>query len=168
MRVRLALAGLGVALLTGIDLVTKEVAKDRLRGGPPVTIIPGFWDMKYAENRDVGFSLLQSIPHDIRQPLIFALVLMGLGAVLVYGVRRLAMPRALSGVVLIASGALGNLIDRAMNGYVTDFVHWFIGRHSWPVFNVADICVVVGVALVLWQEWTTAPEPVTPEAGRET
>ena len=148
-------------LLTGCDLATKAYARAKLMGERPVVVVPGFWDFRYAENRDVGFSLLSVLPHDVRQPVIFTLVTIGLIAVLIYGARRWYVSKALFGSVLIASGALGNLINRAKDGYVIDFVHWFVGDFSWPIFNVADVLVVFGVGLVIWHEMTLPVEPPT-------
>ena len=50
---------------------------------------------------------------------------------------------------LIAAGALGNLIDRVRDGAVTDFIRWHVHDHMWPIFNVADAALLVGVALLL-------------------
>jgi signal peptidase II len=50
---------------------------------------------------------------------------------------------------LIASGAIGNVIDRVLYGKVTDFVLWRYGEHRWPQFNVADAALVVGVIILL-------------------
>jgi signal peptidase II len=51
-------------------------------------------------------------------------------------------------LALVAGGAIGNLIDRIYFGVVTDFVLWHYHEHEWPVFNVADIVLVVGVGLM--------------------
>ena len=52
-------------------------------------------------------------------------------------------------IILIISGAIGNLIDRIRFGAVVDFLDFHIGGYHWPSFNVADICIVVGVGLYL-------------------
>ena len=52
-------------------------------------------------------------------------------------------------LALVMGGALGNLIDRAMHGYVIDFVDVYWKSHHWPAFNVADSCITVGVTLLL-------------------
>ena len=49
---------------------------------------------------------------------------------------------------MVAGGAIGNLIDRIYYGVVTDFVLWRYDTHEWPVFNVADVVLVVGVGLM--------------------
>src|SRR4029077_3617868 len=54
-----------------------------------------------------------------------------------------------AGYALIAGGALGNLIDRVRDGAVTDFVRWRIHDHLWPIFNVADAALLIGVAVLL-------------------
>ena len=63
----------------------------------------------------------------------------------------------LAAFTAIATGAVGNnLLDRLMYGFVVDFIHWHIGdTFDWPVFNVADSLVVVGVGLLLLDTWLT-------------
>ena len=57
------------------------------------------------------------------------------------------------GLALIVSGAIGNLIDRIVYSGVRDFIdtHWY--EHHWPIFNVADSCITIGVALLLFTGW---------------
>ena len=50
-------------------------------------------------------------------------------------------------LILILSGAIGNLIDRIRQGYVVDFLDFYFKTHHWPAFNVADSCITVGAAL---------------------
>jgi signal peptidase II len=57
---------------------------------------------------------------------------------------RTAIPFA-----LIIAGALGNLVDRIRFGYVIDFIQWYYGSFYWPVFNVADSCIVVGATTMV-------------------
>jgi len=56
-------------------------------------------------------------------------------------------------LAVIAGGAIGNLIDRIRDGAVTDFVRWKAGSHAWPIFNVADVALVVGVILLVVDGW---------------
>ena len=53
---------------------------------------------------------------------------------------------------LLFAGIIGNCIDRIVNGYVTDFLNFFIFGYDFPVFNVADILIVVGVALETYKQ----------------
>ncbi len=50
---------------------------------------------------------------------------------------------------LVAGGALGNLIDRVAFGVVTDFVRWRWHEHRWPIFNIADVALVIGAGLIV-------------------
>lgn len=148
--------------LVGCDHATKHIAQTELRGQPPVTLLSNILDLRYTENRDIGFSLLRAVPERVRKPLIFAGGLAGLTLLGVFWARR----RQRAGwaehaaYAALLGGALGNLTDRLARGYVVDFVHV---RH-WPVFNVADVCLVAGVGL-LWIASRTpqaqAPEPST-------
>src|SRR5690606_12979582 len=52
-------------------------------------------------------------------------------------------------LALVAGGALGNLVDRIRDGAVTDFIRWRAGEHVWPIFNVADVALVIGAGLLL-------------------
>ena len=71
--------------------------------------------------------------------------------VLAVGLRRTARGdwRTALPFALVISGAVGNVIDRLRFGYVVDFVQWYAGSFHWPVFNLADSCIVVGAVLLV-------------------
>ena len=136
------------ALVVVVDQVTKRIADDRLeRSGVrsvPVPIVGDFLRLTYVENRGAAFGLLQD------QTAFFVFV-----GVLVIGVIAASyryLPR--SGfrlhlaLGLQLGGAIGNLIDRVRQGYVVDFVDFGYHSNWWPVFNVADSAIVIGVALL--------------------
>jgi signal peptidase II len=106
------------------------------------TVIPGYWEFRYAENMGSAFSIVRN------QPLILGLVgLVALGGIIFYLYR--ADPKRRFGAIaigLLAGGAVGNLIDRLGRGAVTDFVVWRVGSHAWPTFNVADAVLLIGIA----------------------
>jgi signal peptidase II len=64
---------------------------------------------------------------------------------------RLSLPKRFA-LALILSGAIGNMYDRLVYGYVVDFLDFFYGRYHWPAFNVADIAVSTGICLWLFVE----------------
>lgn len=133
--------------LIGCDHATKHLAETGLRGKPPTNLITNVLELRYTQNHDVGFSLLRSIPEKTRTPLIFAGGAAGLLLVsLLWRRRRQEGANWLEQLAYAAilAGALGNLSDRLLRGYVVDFVY----LHHWPVFNAADAYLVVGVALV--------------------
>jgi signal peptidase II len=149
--------------LVGCDHVTKHVAKTQLQDQPPHDVISRVLDLRYVENTDVAFNLLRFIPLGVRRPLLMVLGAVALAALVVALARALAAPGAriasAAGLALILSGALGNYLDRLVRGYVVDFIH----VSHWPVFNVADVAVAVGIALLLW---TNLKRPVAAETGR--
>lgn len=132
-------------LLVGCDHATKRAASVFLAELPPVTVVPGVFDLRYTENHNVAFSLLRGWSHPDKA--IFLAILasvMVLFTIFLWWRRRSAPLVEQAGFALVVGGALGNVIDRIARGYVVDFFHI---RH-WPVFNVADIAVVVGAALL--------------------
>ena len=93
----------------------------------------------------VAFNLLRWVPQHVKEPLLLisgALSLISLGVLLLLG-RFTGWKRA--GLVLVLAGAVGNYTDRLVRGYVVDFIH----VTHWPVFNVADILICIGLALLL-------------------
>jgi len=133
--------------LVGCDHVTKALAKSELQAQPAQQLIEPILKLRYVENTDVAFNLLRWVPADVRAPLLIAtgaLAILALGALLWRG-GGTGWGRV--GLALVLAGALGNYADRLARGYVVDFIH----VTHWPVFNVADILVTVGGALVLLQ-----------------
>jgi signal peptidase II len=129
----------------GCDHATKAVAQRALGHHPPVPIIPGALDLHYAENRDTAFSLSRVMHFPGKEALLVALAMTGLGAVAVaWWRRRRASTMEQVAYALIVAGAFGNAADRLVRGYVIDFIE----IHRWPIFNVADVAIVVGVALL--------------------
>jgi signal peptidase II len=63
----------------------------------------------------------------------------------------------------VIAGAVGNLIDRLRFGYVVDFVDWYVGKHHWPAFNVADSAILVGAVLLVL--FSLKPATPAPKAG---
>ncbi len=128
-----------------LDLATKVWALRTLEGGP---ILHGRLNFVLAHNPHGAMGFLRQLPTDARRAL---LVATGLAAsVVIVLMARRASPIARAGLGLILGGALGNLIDRALRGSVVDFIDviYAPGRH-WHTFNVADIAVVAGAALIV-------------------
>jgi signal peptidase II len=120
-------------------------------GGVPQPVVDGYWDWELAYNPGVAFSTFASLAGHggtrVLLSLVAALALIGISALALRtapGERGKRMAYA-----LVAGGALGNLVDRLRDGAVTDFVRWRIHDHRWPIFNLADAALVVGVALLV-------------------
>jgi len=135
-----------VAGLVGCDGATKLAAESALRRHGPVDLVPGLVDLAYTENRDVAFNALSHLSLRPSSLLLVTFSLAVTVAIVGLWVRRrhARWPEHL-GFALVIAGALGNAIDRAVRGHVVDFVH----VRFWPVFNVADVLVVLGVLVLL-------------------
>lgn len=127
-------------------------------GGVPQPFIAGFWEWELAFNTGAAFSSFRGAQLLLSAMAFAALIALGFMAWRARPEQRL---RRIA-LAVIAGGALGNLIDRLRDGAVTDFVRWRIGEARWPIFNVADAALLVGVVLLLLEgiaEQRRAPAP---------
>lgn len=126
-----------------IDQITKFAVRSRMEIGETLPVFRGVLDFTYVQNRGAAFSLFQNSQ---LITVILPVITMIAGVLFLLHLRKKEKLAEL-GVLLIMSGGIGNLIDRTVMGFVTDMIS--VG--SFPVFNVADICVTVGCAvLILW------------------
>ncbi len=130
-------------ILVVIDQLVKWWVRETIPLGQSVPFIPHVMDLTYTRNTGAAFSFLAGTD------LMWLLTLISLGASVAVAIlmwrRFFKKPLGMLTLALILAGAVGNLIDRAIFGYVTDmFATTFI---NFAVFNVADICVTVGGAL---------------------
>lgn len=144
-RVRLASVLYTVAVLVYVvDRVTKAVVEASLAGRPPIRVIPGVLHLTYTQNPGGAFGLFGSAPW------LFLTATVVVCAAIVASSFRLSETLTAVGLGLILGGALGNLTDRVVrapgvSGMVVDFIDFRV----WPVFNVADACIVIGAGLVV-------------------
>jgi signal peptidase II len=126
------------------DRISKLLVEQHLAGRPPITVIPHVVDLSYTTNSGGAFSLFPNHPW-----IFFAASAVVCIAIVIGAWRVTSLPVAI-GLGLILGGALGNLTDRVLHGTgVSGGVVDFIDFHIWPVFNVADSCVVIGVIIVV-------------------
>jgi len=132
------------AVLIGLDQWTKFLAVSYLEGKPSWPLIPGVFEFSYTVNYGAAFGILQNrqLLFYITTPLILAAVFF---LYLHVPADKRYLPLKWVGV-LLCSGAAGNLIDRAVRGYVVDFLYFKL--IDFPVFNVADCYVTVATALL--------------------
>ena len=136
---------ISILLLTALDQYSKFLALERLKPIGNITVIPNWLDLTFVENRGAAFGILQG------QIWFFILITIAVTVFAIYYVRKMqgndkAHKWMKVSIVLILAGAWGNAIDRILRGYVVDYFEFtFI---NYPVFNVADIYVVVGTILM--------------------
>ncbi len=150
------------AFAYALDRLTKLWAERRLAGRPPVVLIPHVLQLDYTTNSGGAFSILTNVPW-----LFFAASLAVCAAIVVTSPRVRSLSAAIA-LGLILGGGLGNLTDRVLRGPGVDGrVVDFIDLHVWPVFNLADSAIVVGVVLLAATMAFRREQPATPtEAGR--
>lgn len=145
--------------LVGCDHATKYAAERELRDQPK-TLVRGAVSLELHENHGVAFNNERILPASARKPIIFAVGFLAMGALAFALYRRRGTFNVETAALLfVAGGALGNLIDRVARGYVVDFVH----VEHWPVFNMADVFLVVGAALLLIAAYRHRPDGAAPE-----
>lgn len=134
------------------DLKSKKIINLDLKE-QSVSVINNFFNLTYVENHAIAFGLFNNVSRNIRMPIIFALpILTTLLCFFIIWKLRKNKFRLLLPFFIIIGGAYGNIIDRAMNGYVTDFLHLhYFHKYNFYVFNVADVLVNIGLILILFQ-----------------
>ncbi len=129
-------------LLVIVDQVTKFLVRAHIPLGGSAPFIPGFLDFTYVQNTGAAFSVLRE--HTWLLTLISAAVVLVICWLVVKGFFTGTLGRI--SAMLILAGGVGNLIDRAIFGYVTDMIRTLF--MDFPVFNVADCCITIGVPLL--------------------
>jgi signal peptidase II len=137
-----------IIIIAGIllDRITKIWAASSLLGNGDIVIIKGFFSLSYLENRGAAFGIFQN-----RVYLLAAVTIIVLLGMVYYMLRYKPESRLLKiSFAFIISGALGNLYDRLSYNYVVDFIMFhYKEAYYFPSFNVADMLVVSGTALML-------------------
>ena len=133
-----------------LDQLTKWLVRSELPLHDGVPVFPGFFSIVHAANRGGAFSLFAEAHEAIRLPFFFAAAAVAVGF-LIYFVRQIPSDQRLLLFALAAvlGGALGNLIDRAIFGQVTDFLLVYYHGWTWPAFNVADSFISIGVTILV-------------------
>lgn len=125
-----------------------------------VPVIRGFFNLTHVANSGVAFSIGANAQSDwVRYFFILVSVLAITLLISIYCGLTSEDRRLKTAFTMILGGALGNLIDRLIFGKVTDFLDFYLGRHHWPVFNVADSCITIGVGIVA-ASWILSRRPI--------
>lgn len=153
LKTKYGILAITVILTLVIDQWTKHLVHMSFRWGESVEVIKNIFALTYVRNSGAAFGLMHRAPAWFRDPFF---IVVPVAAMIVIAVLFIKLKDDQKGTAwslsLILGGAVGNLIDRLRFGYVIDFLdfHWKEVYH-WPAFNVADSCIVVGVALMFLQ-----------------
>lgn len=116
-------------------------------------IVPGWLDLTYTLNPGAAFSLFATMPPGFRHIFFISLSIIATVVLVTLMGRRTTTMLSSIAFALILGGTIGNLIDRIARGLVTDFIWFHHLSFSYPVFNLADSSITVGVALILLLSW---------------
>ncbi len=142
----MGILALTAVIVLGLDLVTKALASRFLTLGHPVPVLGEVVRMTLVHNTGAAFGLFPGSR--------LAFIAFSAAAMIVILILYFRLPAQQTSQLValgaLVGGALGNLHDRVRYGWVIDFIEIGVGRYHWPVFNVADMAVTGGVALLLW------------------
>lgn len=132
-----------IVLVVLADQITKQLVRSSMELYQTIPLIDRLLELTYIHNYGAAFSILQN-----KQAFLIAFTGLAMTAIAIYVAReRKKLPGAeIAALGLIVGGGLGNLIDRVAQGYVVDFLN----IHILPVFNVADMAVCAGSALLVY------------------
>ena len=130
-----------------VDFVTKKWMLSVLFEIPRQIVVTSFFNLTPVWNKGISFGIMSSHPEIIR----FIIPVLAL-LVILYLIRQIHLQRRMQqiGSAIIAGGAAGNVIDRFLYGRVVDFFDFHIGGYHWPAFNIADIAICAGVAIMIY------------------
>lgn len=134
-------------VLIFLDQASKYFARKFLAGGRVIDLIPGFFRLHYVENRGAAWGVLSDRSWG---PLFLQILTIILTIFLIYWLSHLRDRNLKWFFVMIIAGSIGNLIDRFLFGFVTDFISFQFGKYYFPVFNFADSFIVIGVILLIF------------------
>ncbi|MDN4620557.1 signal peptidase II [Paenibacillus sp. PsM32] len=129
-----------------VDQLTKYWIATGMERGDQISVIGNFFLITSHRNQGAAFGILQN------QRWFFVVITLIVVVAIIWYIQKVKsqpdklLPVALS---LVLGGAIGNFIDRARMGEVVDFLQFNFGSYTFPIFNVADSCIVVGVALII-------------------
>ena len=147
--------------LTVLFLVIDQVTKHWVAGTfdlyESVSVMP-YFNLTYVHNEGAAFSFLAD--QGGWQRWFFATVAALASGLFLYWLAKTPASNKVLGIgfALMLSGAVGNLIDRVLLGYVIDFLDFYVGKSHWPAFNVADSVIFVGAALMIYDSFTNKDE----------
>ncbi|MBE7070369.1 MAG: signal peptidase II [Ruminococcaceae bacterium] len=131
------------------DQLIKKAIDFSMEYGSTIPVIENFFSLHYVRNTGSAFSFLADKPWGITALSIISAVLGGL-VVIFMGVACAKHLKLLGfAFCLISAGAFGNLIDRVQLKYVIDYLRFDFGSYTFPIFNLADICAVVGTFILM-------------------
>lgn len=147
---RYRLASLWAVVIVALDQLTKLWVSETMELWTGFPVIQGFFNLVHVTNKGAAWGFLASESIDWQRPLFIAVTILALGFI---GYMLKTADNSdrwmITGLGLIAGGAVGNLIDRVRLGVVVDFLDFHVSGHHWPAFNIADCALTVGAGCII-------------------
>lgn len=146
------------AIIIALDQVTKSIMVSWLSLYETIAVIP-YFNLTMAHNHGAAFSFLSQAGG--WQRWFFIVLAIVISLVLFAWLAKLKPHAKLEAISLslILGGAIGNVIDRIVYGYVIDFLDVYVGSSHWPAFNIADSAICIGAVLLILDSFKSEPEP---------
>lgn len=140
---------IGVVAL--LDQLSKSIVRSQISFGQKKNVIPGLFDLTHLHNSGAAFGILGEVNPSLR--IVLFLVIYALVAIFAFSrIRATSSKLEIVALSFLVGGALGNGIDRFRNGFVTDFLDFYLGSNHYPTFNFADIAICTAVGTLLLKE----------------
>lgn len=146
-----------IVLLLVADQLTKQMVIANMALYDSIELLP-FFNLTYVRNYGAAFSFLSDAGG--WQRWFFTIIAVVVSVVIMVWLARLDAAQKKLGLALslVLAGAIGNLIDRSIYGYVIDFFHLYYQNWHYPAFNIADSAICIGAALLIWDSFSNKPE----------
>jgi signal peptidase II len=160
---RLRIATVVAIVVVVLDHLTKAIVEGAMTLHQSIPLLP-FFSLTYVRNTGAAFGILGELTPGLRLPLFLGVTVLALAALFSY-LRQVRPEETLVIAALggVFGGAIGNLVDRVRYGEVVDFLHLHYRGFDWPMFNVADSAITVGVAIVLLHSLRATPRRAAAE-----
>lgn len=138
------------------DQISKFIIKVNLEQEPykVITVIKKFFMIRFVKNRGAIWGLFSNPSHSFIPQIITILSIVAMVIVIYYFLKIEAKCSwELTSLSFIIGGAVGNIIDRIVQGYVVDFLDVIINDFHWPTFNIADSFISIGVIILIFSIW---------------
>lgn len=140
-----------------LDQLTKQLVHQQMALYDSIELLP-FFNLTYVRNYGAAFSFLSDAGG--WQRWFFTLIAVVISIVIAVWLSRTgrAQHKLTIALALVLAGAIGNLIDRLLFGYVIDFFHLFYQNWHYPAFNIADSVICIGAGLLIWDSFRSKAE----------
>ncbi len=139
-----------IIVLVALDQISKYAIVSKIELYNKITVIDKFFYLHYVQNTGSAFSFLADKSWGIYVLSVMSLLMAIFLYFLSYKSATIKQNFLGASLALVVAGAAGNLVDRFRLHYVVDFLRFDFGNYTFPIFNVADICAVVGSFLVIF------------------